>query len=79
MTRCFNCATSLASPTVGQRTLMDQTARAAIVQDIGDLGLLLARAQQDGDQALMCGREQDQRKLDAVAEQDRDAVTGLQP
>ena len=62
----------------GERGLVDQAARAAIVQHISDFRLLLAGAEQDGDQPLLRGREQDQWKFDAVAEQDRDAVAGLE-
>ena len=63
---------------LGERGLVDQRLGAAIGQHIGDLGLLLARAEQHRDEAQLRRRKQDQRKLDAVAEQDRNAVAALQ-
>ena len=57
---------------------MDQKLRAAIAEHISDLRLLLASAKQDGHESCLRRREQDQRKLDAIAEQDRDTIAALQ-
>ena len=63
---------------LGERRFVDQDLGAAIGEDIGDLRLLLARAEQHRHQPLMRGGKQQQRKFDAIAEQDRDAIAALQ-
>ncbi len=63
---------------LGERRFVDQDLGAAIGEHIGDLRLLLPRAEQHRDQPLMRGGKQQQRKFDAVAEQDRNAVAALQ-
>lgn len=61
----------------GEPCFVDQDLGAAIGEHIGDLRLLLARAEQHRDQPLMRGGKQQQREFDAIAEQDRDAVAAL--
>ena len=64
--------------TVGQRGLVDQESGAAIGQHIGNFRLLLPGAEQNRYGAEFRRAEHRQHELDAVAEQQRDAVAALQ-
>ncbi len=63
---------------LSERRFVDQDLCAAIGQHISDFRFLLARAEQHRHQPLMRGGKQQQGKLDAVTEQDRDAIAALQ-
>jgi len=63
---------------IGQRGLVDQEPGAAIGQHIGDFRLLLPGAEYHRHGAEMRGTQHRQHELDAIAEQERDAVAALQ-
>ena len=63
---------------VRQRRLVNQELGATVSQHVGNFRLLLARAQQNRDDAEMRRTEQRKHELDAIAEQQRDPVPALQ-